>query len=1008
MIGGIRLNVLTHLRIGRQIFLGFFVILFVLLLVSVSGYIAFTNAGTNIQEFVQRTEVANQARQLDFDVAELLRLANRYGNAGDEEDGRAAKAAVEVIRQHLAQARSSITNPAWAQRLTVVATQIDAFSANLDRLIETKTEQQRLTRDALDPNEIRYFETVTRMANLASRFHDPAVTEAVEKLLEHALLTRTYVSQTLGRHDANIKPRTNNEFDLMAGILMNLQPSAGKYNLQAPLSDAAAIIPHYAESFDLVTSLMFDVDDLLSGPMADESNRLAAEAAALAASASGEARTLQTSTVHSVIEMSRFVLGLAAMGVGLSVGMALMLGAAIARPVVRMTEAMKGLAAGDMTVHVPDTERQDEIGKMAQALEVFKSNAEALHASEARYRNLLENLTEGVFQTTPEGALLSANKALATMLGWETPQAMIEEVNSVASQLYLDASSRDQFLDQIVRGGAVHAFETNLLHRDGKKIVVSMSARGVLDGETLVRIEGTVIDISERFRAEQEVRALNSELEDRVLQRTAELVSARDAAETANKAKSVFLANMSHELRTPLNAILGFSDLLRRAPDLSDVHREKLDIINRSGSHLLALINDVLEMSKIEAGRLQLDHAPFDLGGLVRDVTDMMRLRAQEKGLTLLLDQSSSFPRFIRGDEARMRQILVNLVSNAVKFTTHGGVALRLSTRQNDHQHLMMEIEDSGIGISEEDQRRLFQPFVQLGGPDAKEGTGLGLAITRQFIDLMGGTINVQSTPGTGSLFRVDLPVEVSEGAEARPRSAEMLAREVCGLAPGQPAFRVLIVEDHRDNQLLLLKLMSDLGLETKLASNGEECLAIFNEWHPHFIWMDRRMPVMDGIEATRRIRELPGGREVKIVAITASVFQEQRQALLDAGMDDFVRKPYRFEEVYDCLARNLGLKYIYRSTDADRVEAVQETLPLESMASLPAAVRDELMTVLESLDSEQIVVVIQKIAEIDAELGRVLGRLAGSFDYPTILQGLNDAKSNDPDLADALNAENG
>ena len=355
-----------------------------------------------------------------------------------------------------------------------------------------------------------------------------------------------------------------------------------------------------------------------------------------------------------------------------------------------------------------------------------------------------------------------------------------------------------------------------------------------------------------------------------------------------------------------------------------------------------------------------------------------------------------------------MRQILVNLVSNAVKFTTHGGVALRLSTRQNDHQHLMMEIEDSGIGISEEDQRRLFQPFVQLGGPEAKEGTGLGLAITRQFIDLMGGTISVQSTPGKGSLFRVDLPVDVSEGTEARPRSAEMLSREVCGLVPGQPAFRVLIVEDHRDNQLLLLKLMSDLGLETKLAANGEECLVIFNEWHPHFIWMDRRMPVMDGIEATRRIRALPGGREVKIVAITASVFQEQRQALLDAGMDDFVRKPYRFEEVYDCLARNLGVKYIYRSADAEMAEAVQETLPVESMVSLPAAVRDELMTVLESLDSEQIVAVIQKIAEIDAELGRVLGRLAGSFDYPAILQVLNAAKSNDLDFADALNAEKG
>jgi PAS domain S-box-containing protein len=461
--------------------------------------------------------------------------------------------------------------------------------------------------------------------------------------------------------------------------------------------------------------------------------------------------------------------------------------------------------------------------------------------------------------------------------------------------------------------------------------------------------------------------------------------NARQAAEAANRAKSVFLANMSHELRTPLNAILGFSDMLRRATDLSEHHREKLDIINRSGGHLLALINDVLEMSKIEAGRLKLDNAPFDLGGLVRDVTDMMRLRAQEKGLTLLLDQSSSFPRFICGDEARMRQILVNLVSNAVKFTTHGGVALRLSTRGNDPPHLLLEIEDSGIGISDEDQKCLFLPFVQLGRADVKEGTGLGLAITRQFIELMGGAISVQSTPGKGSIFRVDLPVEISESAAVKPRFPEISAQEVCGLAPGQPAFRILIVEDHRDNQLLLLKLMSDLGVEVKLAANGEECLALFSAWHPHFIWMDRRMPVMDGIEATRRIRQLPGGGGVKIVAITASVFQEQRQALMDAGMDDFVRKPYRTEEIHDCLARNLGMKFIYRSANT----SAQEALPMAALARLPAGLRETLKTALESLDSERIGAIVQEVVAVDAGLGHVVERLVGAFDYPAILHAL-------------------
>jgi CheY-like chemotaxis protein/anti-sigma regulatory factor (Ser/Thr protein kinase) len=434
--------------------------------------------------------------------------------------------------------------------------------------------------------------------------------------------------------------------------------------------------------------------------------------------------------------------------------------------------------------------------------------------------------------------------------------------------------------------------------------------------------------------------------------------------------------------------------MLRRDPQLSDSQRENLDIINHSGEHLLTLINDVLEMAKIEAGRLQLEITPFDLGDMVRDVTDMMQMRAQEKGLQLLLDQTSEFPRYIKGDEARLRQILVNLVSNAVKFTDQGGVTIRLGIRQNTKPHLLIEVEDSGPGISAEDQKRLFKPFVQLAEGGEQKGTGLGLVITRQFVQLMGGTISVESTLGKGSLFRVELPVEPACTTDVlEPKCG--IHGTVAGLAPGQPGYRILIAEDQHDNQLLLSRLMSDIGLEVKLAENGEQCIKLFQDWHPDLIWMDRRMPVMDGIEATRHIRQLPEGDKVKIVAVTASAFKEQQQEMLDAGMDDFVRKPYRFDEIYDCLARQLGVKYFYRS---DAAKTAPVALTPEVLTVLPAALRKALRDALESLDNEHIAAAIRLIAEVDAELGRTLSRLAEYFDYPAILDALGKAATGEGD----------
>lgn len=390
---------------------------------------------------------------------------------------------------------------------------------------------------------------------------------------------------------------------------------------------------------------------------------------------------------------------------------------------------------------------------------------------------------------------------------------------------------------------------------------------------------------------------------------------AKEAAEAANRAKSAFLANMSHELRTPLNAILGFTQLMERDDGLTSRQGESLEIINRSGEHLLNLINDVLEMSKIEAGRITLNPECFDLHRLLQTLQEMFQIRAEAKRLSLQFEVT--VPQYVITDEGKLRQVLINLLSNAVKFTDKGGVTLRSRGVKGHllHPWIYFEVEDTGTGIAPEEIEGLFQPFVQtVSGTQAREGTGLGLTISRQFVQLMGGDICLSSTVGQGSIFRFEVPITLVE----QPEAAQPVTKgRVLKLAADQPGWRILVVDDRPENRKLIEQLLQTVGFETMIATDGQEAIAAWLDWHPHLILMDMRMPVMDGYQATRRIRTLEKlqsdlRQQTAIVALTASAFEEQRGNILAAGCNDLVRKPFREEVLFDKIAEHLGMQYVY------------------------------------------------------------------------------------------------
>ena len=578
-------------------------------------------------------------------------------------------------------------------------------------------------------------------------------------------------------------------------------------------------------------------------------------------------------------------------------------------------------------------------------------------------RSLIESNIDALMTTDPRGVITDVNKQMEALTGCTRD----ELIGAAFKDYFTDPDRAEAGIKRVLGEGKVTDYELTARARDGKETVVSYNATTFHDRDRKLRgVFAAARDVTERKRYEQSLQQ-------------------------ANRAKSVFLANMSHEIRTPMNAILGFSQLMLRDQDLTPRQCQYLATINRSGEHLLALINDILEMSKIEAGRTTLTLSTFDLPALLHDLEMMFRVRTDEKKLAFSVQTMGNVPRYIVADINKLRQVFINVLGNAVKFTEQGNVGVRVGADVTGAAgpSLRVEIEDSGPGISADDQQKLFRHFGQTkAGQQSGTGTGLGLAISREFIRLMGGAITVSSELGKGSLFEIHLPLKEGDAQAVEPKEKP---KHVLRLAAGQSRRRVLIADDIEDNRQLLAQLLAPVGFDVRVVINGAEAVDEFEKWLPDLILMDFRMPVMDGHEAIRRIRSMAGGKKTKIIAVTASALEENRQELLSVGADDFLSKPFREVELFQKIHAHLGVEYVY--ADDPPAAAPKETAEMTA-ASLAGLSTDLIQSMREAVitaDLDKLLEAILTVGAAHPQTAKGLRRLAEAFKYQELLDLFNE-----------------
>ena len=588
--------------------------------------------------------------------------------------------------------------------------------------------------------------------------------------------------------------------------------------------------------------------------------------------------------------------------------------------------------------------------------------------SEQRFRILVEHAPEAIVVYDLDlDRFVDANSSAQSMLGLSREALLARGPFDLYSGEQPDGLPLGLMMEEHLRRamlGEPILVERNVRRADGSTFPCEVRlVRLPMEGRRLVR--SGIVDISERKHSERELLGYRDHLEELVQQRTAALSVAVTEAESANRAKSVFLANMSHELRTPLNSVIGFSQMMADSSSMFEEEKHNLAIINRAGHHLLTLINDILELSKIEAGRMQLQTGPVDLRGLLDEVVEMVRMRSGDRGIALRLE-CSGVPPLVRLDGAKLRQVLLNLLSNALKFIEQGSVTLSLACQAQDDGQvaLAFAVRDTGSGIAQEDLERIFEPFVQADSAVAQAGTGLGLTISREFVRLMDGELRVESTLGAGSVFRFDLRAP----CVLRPVAAPQAPGRVARLPPGQRGRAVLLVDDDDNCRKLLAGLLAPLGFLLQEAAGGAQAQAMLAAQRYDMVLSDWRMPDIDGLALTRWLRAQDGLAQPRLVIMTASAFEEEKQEALAAGADGFLRKPIEQEHLFAMLEQQLGLRFQRAASEQAQDGAAGGAFDLsfdldQALDHLDAAERQVLLDSVRALDLRRSAIVLAGVA---------------------------------------------
>ncbi len=550
----------------------------------------------------------------------------------------------------------------------------------------------------------------------------------------------------------------------------------------------------------------------------------------------------------------------------------------------------------------------DEFDQLTTAVASLKATSgqalQEVDASNVLLRSLMRSIPDLVWLKDSQGVYLACNPAFERLYG-----TAAENIVGKTDRDFVSAELADFFrandLAATAAGRPLRNEEWLTFAADGYRGLFETTKTPILGADGgLVGVLGIAHDMTERVAAEAELRRHREHLEERVTERTAQLAEAKQAAESANLAKSAFLANISHEIRTPLNAITGMAHLIRRG-GLTPQQAERLDKLEAAGSHLLEILNAVLDLSKIEADKFGLVDGPVQVHSIVANVVSMLQDRARLRRITLR-SEIDPLPSRLRGDATRLQQALLNYATNAVKFTEAGSVTLHVRVVDSTEQAVLLrfEVVDTGIGIAADELPRLFRAFEQADNSTTRRygGTGLGLAITTKLAQMMGGDTGASSVPGQGSTFwfTARLQLDTADAADRLPDGGD--AESV--LLSQHTGARVLLADDEPVNREITLSMLEDVGMVVTVACDGQQAVAAAQANGFDLVLMDMQMPVLDGLAATRQIRALRGGAYLPVIAMTANAFREDREKCLAAGMNDFVAKPFRPEDLYDVMLR--------------------------------------------------------------------------------------------------------